>query len=102
MTAATPVTDQIKTEGGWPLGPAYSPKQAFYLARLSRAEELRLVLVKQAKAAERDAKLLLCQRAVYAFYTDCLELGVGAEAQEVLKRIKQDHDHQTAEQDRLG
>lgn len=61
----------------------YSPLQAHFLNRLERV--LRLRFEQTGNLNEGGTQLL--DRAIYSTYCDCLDLGVGEEARELLRKF---------------
>ncbi|MBI1885055.1 MAG: hypothetical protein HYS09_01865 [Chloroflexi bacterium] len=64
-------------------GDSYSPLQLHYLRQLDRL--LRLRYEQGGQLNPEGVRLL--DRAIYSRYCDCMDLGVGTEAQELLRRI---------------
>jgi len=65
-------------------GTELSPTQLFFLARLGRLLRLREEYEALLRPEDWESKLL--PRAIYSTYCDCLQLGVGREARELLAR----------------
>ncbi|MHB1132650.1 MAG: hypothetical protein ACYC4L_09720 [Chloroflexota bacterium] len=63
---------------------AHNPTQAFFLARMERL--LRLVDEYATLLKAEDWETRLLQKAIYSSYCDCVQLGVGAQARELLAR----------------
>ncbi len=74
---ASPVTSVPRSK-------AWSPWQSLFLARLSRLvhqdEEWR------SRVPEDDWRIRLLHRAIYSTYCDCLALGLGDDARELVRR----------------
>jgi hypothetical protein len=62
----------------------YSPTQAFFLYRMERLLRLADQYATLLKAEEWESVLL--QKAIYSTYCDCLALGMGREARDLLAR----------------
>ena len=70
----------VTADGRWPTPP--TEVQQFFLERLGRMMALRV-----ASTVDFDAAILL-HEAIYSTYADCLELGVGERAREIIARAR--------------
>jgi hypothetical protein len=70
----------VSANGRWPTPP--TEEQQFFLERLGR-----LIALRVTSTVAFDATMLL-HVAIYSTYADCLELGVGERAREIIVRAR--------------
>ncbi|MCL4467259.1 MAG: hypothetical protein M1401_10680 [Chloroflexi bacterium] len=78
-------TGEYPDQGSGPVrADAYSPTQLFFLLRMERLLRLSDQNATLLKPEEWESRLL--QKAIYSTYCDCLALGMGREARDLLAR----------------